>query len=147
VAAGFSFPAGGPRGARWIGTLVSCAAFGLAHSSNPNVTKVAVANIAGAGLLLALAFLWTGRLGLPLGLHWMWNVAQGPVFGIPVSGMTTASLIVSRETGPDEFTGGAFGLEGGLILLAMLVLGIVLCAAWTRWRRGAVAVDTVLLQP
>lgn len=137
----------GPRAALWIGTAVSSALFALLHGQNPNITALALLNIAAAGVFLALPYIWTGRLGLSWGLHWTWNLALGPLFGIPVSGIVVPSLVITRETGPDTITGGPFGFEGGLIALLLIAVAIAAMAAWVRRRRGTLAPETGLLEP
>src|SRR6266849_1913226 len=46
-----------------------------------------------------------------------WNFVQCSFFGYAVSGMTElrTSLIATEQTGPEIWTGGAFGPEGGLV--------------------------------
>lgn len=107
---------------------LSSALFGLVHGSNPNATPFALLNIVLAGLLLGLPPLFTGRIGLSIGLHAAWNFAQGPLYGLPVSGaVPRQSAFVTQSTGLALWTGGAFGPEGGLsstvaVALAMLLL-------------------------
>lgn len=128
------------------GTVISSALFGLGHASNPGASMISGINIAAAGAFLALPYLLTGRLGLSWGVHWTWNVAQGPVFGIPVSGIPfTASLVTSQETGPDVWTGGPFGIEAGVTALVLMVIGSAAVVAWVRWREGRVQVNTALI--
>jgi hypothetical protein len=57
------------------------------------------------------------------------------VFGFPVSGTTSFTLIRQIETGPDVMTGGAFGPEAGLTGLAASLIGMALIIAWGRWRK------------
>jgi membrane protease YdiL (CAAX protease family) len=146
MADGFKFRPVGPRWALVVGAVLSSALFGLGHANNPNATLVSSLNVALAGIFLAVPYLITGRLGLSFGVHWTWNVAQGPLFGLPVSGNDLpASLLLSRETGPDEWTGGPFGIEAGITTLLLLALAIALIVGWTRWREGRVALRTGLL--
>jgi membrane protease YdiL (CAAX protease family) len=79
-----------------------------------------------AGILLGVAYAVTHNLWLPIALHFGWNFLQGPVLGLTVSGQSVDSgWRVFRLAGPDLFTGGAFGLEGGLVATATTVLGIM----------------------
>jgi hypothetical protein len=73
--------------------------------------------------MLALAFVATRKLWLPIGLHIAWNFTQGGLFGLPVSGISTPGLLGSHLSGPAVFSGGAFGVEGSLItVLASLAV-------------------------
>jgi membrane protease YdiL (CAAX protease family) len=148
VADGLKFKPLGPRGGLVLGTLLSSALFGYGHANNPGATLVSSLNVAAAGIFLAVPYLITGRLAVSWGVHWTWNVAQGPLFGLPVSGNALpASLLLSRETGPDEWTGGPFGIEAGITTLILLALAIAMMVAWTRWREGSAQIRTGLLAP
>ena len=99
-----------------ISYLLISVFFGFLHGNNPNATLVSSINVSLIGLFLGLAFILTGELAIPIGLHIAWNFTQGYVFGFPVSGSEThISLIGIHQTGPILWTGGAFGPEGGLI--------------------------------
>ena len=58
-------------------------------------------------------------------LHSIWNLAQGNVYGIRVSGMQTGCSVLSSEmvAGRELINGGDFGLEGGLAVTIVLVVG------------------------
>ncbi len=108
------------------GAVVSSLIFGLAHLGNPNATWVSAAGIFFAGLFFALAYIRTGQLWLPIGIHIGWNFFEGVVFGFPVSGLDIYPLSRITVTGPVLWTGGAFGPEAGLIVLPALVTGALL---------------------
>jgi hypothetical protein len=65
-------------------------------------------------------------------LHIGWNFFVGPVFGFPVSGLNTFTLIKHHVSGPSLFTGGPFGPEAGLVLLPGLVVGTLLIHMYSR---------------
>lgn len=110
---------------------LSSLVFALAHLLNPNVSVLAVIGLVLAGLFLAYAYLRTRQLWLPIGLHIGWNFFEGTVFGFPVSGLDNFRFIQTTIRGPELFTGGAFGPEAGLVLLAGLALGSALVYAYT----------------
>jgi membrane protease YdiL (CAAX protease family) len=138
-----------PQVALIASLVLTSALFGLGHAKNPNATVVSSVNIAFAGAFLALPYLLTGRLALSIGLHIAWNLFQGPVYGFPVSGTTVrgAQVLVIRQGGPEAWTGGAFGPEGGLLCLALILVGSALIVGWVRWREGRLGWCVALALP
>jgi membrane protease YdiL (CAAX protease family) len=128
---------------RPLAVLLSSSAFALGHISNPNVTWVAIVALLGPGLLFAWAVIRTGRLWLAIGLHFGWNLFEGLVFGFPVSGLATVTLIQTTVDGPTLWTGGEFGPEAGLVVLPALAAGAFAIGLATRGRavRSRAAVD------
>jgi membrane protease YdiL (CAAX protease family) len=97
--------------------------FGLAHLDNENVTALAIVNTIAWGVLLGCAYLRTRALWMSIGLHFGWNAAM-PLVGLNLSGfkmeMTGYAL---RWRIDDLWSGGAYGLEGGLfttLIVSML---------------------------
>jgi membrane protease YdiL (CAAX protease family) len=126
----------GPRRAVVLALLLSSAFFGLAHATNPDATTAGTLNIILGGLILGLAYVLTGELALPTGVHVAWNWFQGGIFGFPVSGnKPTRHLLTVRQEGPELWTGGAFGPEGGLLAVVAVLLGCGLVVLWVAWTR------------
>jgi membrane protease YdiL (CAAX protease family) len=96
--------------------------FAFAHSGNLNVSWLGLANTALWGVLLGAAFLRSGDLWLPIGLHFGWNWTL-PLFGVSLSGFTMEITGYSMrwKVGP-LWSGGAYGPEGGILTCAVLVL-------------------------
>ena len=115
-----------------VGVLVPSLLFALFHALNPNVSLLALVNIALAGAVFALAAERTGTLCLPIAYHYAWNLTQGPVLGLPVSGMAWNGLLAVPVGGPSWLTGGAFGPEGGLLSTGVLLLSLLPLLALTR---------------
>jgi CAAX protease family protein len=68
------------------------------------------------GIFFGLGYLGTGNLAMPMGQHMAWNLFQGTVYGLAVSGdKEPASFFLTRQMGPDLAAGGGFGPEAGLI--------------------------------
>lgn len=105
--------------------IASSLAFAGFHALNPNFSKhpLAFVGLFLAGLYLGLAYLVTRNLWLATFLHTGWNLMEGPIFGLPVSGITlpTSVFRVSVE-GPELWTGGQFGPEASLTLCILLVV-------------------------
>lgn len=120
-------------GAR-IATLVTTAIFLLLHAgpiAQGPQGLVAGANILLASLMLSLAYVRTGSLWLPIGLHLGWNGLQGPVLNIQVTGHALAFgdwSVFSLLPGNALWTGGALGIEGGLVGLMGPAAGLAIVA-------------------
>jgi membrane protease YdiL (CAAX protease family) len=138
-----------PRTALVVAAVLSAALFGFGHRNNPNATLVSTLNIAVAGIFLALPYLLTARLALPIGLHIAWNLFQGSIFGFPVSGLTTiqTTLVAIDQHGPPAWTGGSFGPEAGLLGLLAMGAGSVAVFLLLRDRGGRAVVQEVLAAP
>lgn len=138
----------GDRVAVGVATLASAGVFGVAHAGNPNATAVSTLAITLAGVVLALGYVLTDELAVPVGLHVTWNFAQGAVFGFPVSGQSVGASVVAVEVdGPTVFTGGAFGPEAGLVGVLAIVGGGAAIAGWVRWQYGTLRVHPGLTTP
>ncbi len=135
---GLNFRAIGSKNAILIGWILSSIVFGLMHLDNPNAGFISTLNIMIAGIFLGLGYVLTGELAIPIGLHIAWNFFEGNVFGFPVSGITVPSEVATfvkiEQTGPELWTGGAFGPEAGLLGLGAMFLGMGLIAGWVRFR-------------
>lgn len=95
--------------------------FGLAHSENLNFTWMALMNTVLWGIVLGYAFLLSGDLWLPIGLHFGWNWTL-PWFGANLSGFTMGVTGYSMHWKVAElWSGGAYGPEGGLLTSATVV--------------------------
>jgi membrane protease YdiL (CAAX protease family) len=96
--------------------------FGYLHSSNPNASKLGIANTMLFGMLFGIAFLRSHDLWLPIGLHFGWNVTL-PLFGVNLSGITikpTGHEIV--WTAGQLWSGGDYGPEASILTTAVLVI-------------------------
>ncbi|QNK02696.1 CPBP family intramembrane glutamic endopeptidase [Dyella telluris] len=104
----------------WAALAISALFFGAAHIFNPGATLWSSLAIAiEAGVLLALMYHVTRSLWPCIGLHAAWNVMQGTVYGIPVSGTEAHGWLVSSRSGPDWLSGGVFGAEASVVALTL----------------------------
>jgi membrane protease YdiL (CAAX protease family) len=130
----------------WWALAISALFFGAAHIENPSATLWSSAAIAiEAGLLLAMIYHVTRSLWACIGLHASWNIMQGTLYGIPVSGGAGDGWLVSNRTGPDWLSGGGFGAEASVVALltCSCVTAVLLLIALRRgsiirpsWRRA-----------
>lgn len=113
--------------AAWIAIGISSILFGIMHFENPNATLMSTLNIVGAGVMLALPFIITGRLGMSIGIHFSWNFVQGGILGFAVSGVPYRfSLFQLDQHGPIHWTGGFFGPEAGISGMLGIILIVLL---------------------
>ena len=148
AAEGLNYPALGPSGAILLAWISSSVFFGVLHADNPNATPISTLNIVLAGLMLGFGYVLSGELAIPIGLHITWNFFQGAVYGFPVSGFGAFSptLLTTEQGGPDLWTGGSFGPEGGLLVPGIMLLGMSLVALWTHLRTGKVSLHTPIAE-
>jgi hypothetical protein len=138
----------GERGATTVAVLLSSAVFGALHLGNPNATLVSTLSISLAGVMLAVGYVLTDELAIPIGLHISWNLFQGGVYGFPVSGLgIDVAVIAVSQRGPSLWTGGAFGPEAGLLGVAAILLGTLATVGYVRTRYRFLAIHPGLTVP
>lgn len=118
-----------------VALAASSVLFGLVHVvGNADATPVSALSNALGGVMYGLAFLRTGRVWMPLGLHLGWNLVQSTGAGFPISGITGYAGALARvePTGPDWLSGGTYGPEGSVLSLLLRVVVIVAVLAITR---------------
>lgn len=104
----------------WAALGVSALLFGFAHIANDNATLFSSIAIAiEAGVLLGAAYMLTRSLWLAVGVHAGWNLTQGLIFDVSVSGFEVNGLVEAELSGPELLSGGAFGLEASVIALVI----------------------------
>jgi membrane protease YdiL (CAAX protease family) len=109
--------------------------FSMSHWGNPGMhglTRVWAALDLGIGaLVFGLAYLRTGGLALPIGLHLGWNWMQGHVLGFGVSGFKIQGWLRPVFLGKAEWlTGGSFGIEASVFAVAVDLLLLALLMSW-----------------
>ncbi len=129
-------------------TLLSSGVFGGLHATNPNATLLSTAVISAAGVMLALGYLITGELAIPIGIHITWNVFQGLIYGLPVSGIELpVTLIATTSRGPTTVSGGAFGPEAGLLGLFGVAVAAVGIVGYSRYQYGTIELVSSVSTP
>jgi membrane protease YdiL (CAAX protease family) len=120
----------GPVVASIVTTLIFVALHAAPITQSGVQGLIAGANILLASVLLSLAYVRTGSLWLPIGIHLGWNGLQGPVLGINVTGMDLGfgHWRLFNFTGDPLMTGAAMGVEGGLAGLIGPAIGLGLVA-------------------
>ncbi|MDR3610534.1 MAG: type II CAAX endopeptidase family protein [Ignavibacteriaceae bacterium] len=111
-----------------VAIVVSAILFSGYHAGAFKGAWLPPLNIFGAGVLFCLAYVITGKLWFPIAIHFAWDVLLGPVLGLTESGKNNlgGNWKMFDIQGPSLFTGGAFGLEGGLIVTITVSIAIFL---------------------
>jgi len=124
-------------GAR-VAIIANALLFMLLHLFNAGVTVLSLAVIALVGLAYSLVVHFTGSLWFAVGAHTAWNFTQNLLFGLPNSGIVSASSLLHLDAARDSaFYNAAFGVEGAwpaALVNALLALAALL---WARRRRQA----------
>lgn len=118
----------------WLAVIVMAACFGLAHASNMHASALSVLGNALGGLVYGVAYLGSGRVWLPLGVHFAWNYVQAPLLGFPFLGKEIG-LVQQTPVGNTLINGGSFGPEAGLVGMAFRFVAIALLISWLSLRR------------
>ncbi|MBW3092260.1 CPBP family intramembrane metalloprotease [Bifidobacterium sp. 82T10] len=127
----------------WGAVVLSAFVFGIIHWANPDGSLWGGLAIAiEAGLLFGAIYLATRSLWWCMGFHFMWNMAEGPIFGSIVSGTgEQRSWLVAQWNGPEWLTGGSFGLEASIV--PVIVLGGLAIAVLVRLQRLGLMIEPI----
>jgi len=111
-----------------IAILVSSLLFAVYHAGAFKGDWLPAVNVFGAGVLFCLAYIITKSLWFPIFIHFTWDVLVGPLLGLTESGRSDlgAGWKMLVIDGPKLFTGGKFGLEGGLVVTLTVFTIIIL---------------------
>ncbi|MEN6520707.1 MAG: type II CAAX endopeptidase family protein [Armatimonadota bacterium] len=98
--------------------------FSLLHIiKHPKMPLIFTLNAFIFGVVTAQARLMTGALWASIGLHFGWNLAMGPIYGLPCSGRVyDGGLVECQVEGPDWVTGGLYSPDAGIIGTGALTL-------------------------
>ena len=120
-----------------VAVMANSIVFAILHIFNPSgITVLALINLFLYGVLASLMFLYSKNIWLCAGFHTVWNMIQGNVLGIPVSGVKDPSVFSSVFNEKMSFVnGGSFGLEGGLGVTVILVIGCTILSVLLRRRK------------
>jgi uncharacterized protein len=104
---------------KWLALGISAILFSLFHGSL--IGFFSLANGLVIGGILGLNYIYTRNLWFSICFHIAWKFMEGPVLGF--SGNESFQTLLQTELNGDEnITGGATGLEGSVILLAVSLL-------------------------
>lgn len=115
--------------------VISSLLFGLIHGANPDATLLSTILLIVTTPQLIYAYLKTGQLWLPIGLHLGWNFFQSAVFGYAASGLESPTLIQQSPIAADWLSGGEFGAEGSILIIPFTIFSLFLIHYWVRATR------------
>lgn len=110
-----------------VAIIISSVGFAMLHLANNGITVLAFINLTLFGVFAAVYMFKRGNIWGVCAIHSLWNFVQGNFYGISVSGMDSMDSVMKMTSvdGKELLNGGSFGLEGGLAVTIVLVLGIV----------------------
>jgi len=120
----------------WLAQLLIGALFAFGHWDNPGMegsTQIwATLDLFVGSLFWGFAYIRTGSLALPIGLHLGWNWCQGNLLGFGVSGLEMNGIWQPTFNDTAQWlTGGDFGPEASIF--ALITDCIMLFLVW-RWK-------------
>ena len=99
----------------------------------PDATALSILDTFLFAVLFCTAYLRTRALWIGWGIHFAWSAVAAIVFGLPISvDFGFNNLIFTSVTGPDWFTGGAYGPEAAFFTAIVLLAGIFFLHRMTR---------------
>lgn len=119
-----------------VGIAANSVLFAALHLLNNGISVLAFINLVLFGIFASVYFIKRGNIWGVGALHSIWNLVQGNVYGIRVSGISSSCTILSSEmvAGRELINGGDFGLEGGLAVTIVLVAGTLIMLATKQQR-------------
>ncbi|MGB0124031.1 MAG: type II CAAX endopeptidase family protein [Silvibacterium sp.] len=113
-----------------VATLILSVLFSLIHINNPGATTASALVTMSAGWLLSVAYLRTRALWVGWGIHFAWNASMAVLFGLPLSGLTQFSPVISATAlGPTWLTGFDYGPEGSAVAI-IVILALIMATVY-----------------
>ncbi|HUY82205.1 MAG TPA: type II CAAX endopeptidase family protein [Acidobacteriaceae bacterium] len=116
-----------------VATLLMSLLYALMFAGNPGSSTASVLLAMFMGWLLSVAYLRTRGLWVGWGIHFAWNASMAVLFGLPLSGLSRYSPVISSTSlGPTWLTGFDYGPEGSAVGMVVVLLLIVATISATR---------------
>ncbi|HCZ35294.1 MAG TPA: hypothetical protein DHV26_05140 [Cytophagales bacterium] len=110
-----------------LAIILSSLIFSAFHFGNPHFGLIGFVNIFLSGALMAIVYLNSKDLWVPIGVHFTWNLTQA-VLGFAVSGRNDTGVFTLNYLSTSHYlTGGEFGIEGSLIVTVLTLIAIASC--------------------
>lgn len=121
---------GDDKVAGWTAIIISSLLFAAFHGFNGGFSVTALINIFLLAVLFGLICEKTGSIVLTSAAHTMWNMFQGNIYGLSVSGNAAVPSLLAVN-----YTGSSFGPEGTAEASVIIVAALVAYAVITRSRK------------
>ena len=135
LARGFLYNALRRKTGFMVATLVSAAAFMLPHlpsmlDGEAAFVVIGIVNLMLVSVVFTLLYVLRGNIYIVGGLHCVWNFVLGGVMGLDLSGGSGSgnAVLNFRVSGEDLRTGGAYGLEAGIVTTVVLAMAVIILA-------------------
>ena len=118
----------GRRYSMLVAIWVNAVFFAMLHLLNDGISVLAFINLVLFGVFASVYYIKRDNIWGVGAVHSIWNLVQGNFYGIRVSGIQTSCSVFSSEMveGKEFINGGAFGLEGGIAVTIVLLVGTVI---------------------
>ena len=122
----------------YAAVLANSLLFASLHLLNSGISVLAFINITLFGIFASIYFIRRGSIWGIGAFHSIWNLVQGNLYGIKVSGTPVGNTLFTTQAiaGKSLWNGGDFGMEGSLICTIVLTCGIIFL--YTRKNKDAV---------
>jgi hypothetical protein len=107
----------------WLALLISAILFMFFHWTSLGFFPLA--NMLIMGLILGLNYIYTRNLWFSICFHIGWKFMVGPVLGFS-GDESFQTLLQTKMNGDENLTGGAIGLEGSVLLMAVSLLSLII---------------------
>ena len=103
--------------------LITSVIFALYHSTAGIIGWI---NLGLLGIILGVSVLRSGTLWFAIGMHIGWNIFEGSIFSMLVSGGSNyGSLLNTQLQGSSLLTGGRFGPEASVLEIPVLIVLVI----------------------
>ncbi len=100
----------------WAAVMINSLFFSVMHIFNDGFNPVVLVNLTLFGIFMSVMAIRFDSIIPCCAAHSIWNLVQGNIFGLPVSGIMTGPSVFRFQLAEnmDLWTGGVFGIEGGI---------------------------------
>jgi len=112
--------------------IISSLLFAAFHAFNAGFSILALVNIFMLAVLLALIYETSGSLVITCAFHTFWNMVQGSILGLGVSGNSTGGSLIKTF-----YNAESFGPEGTPEACFVITAALIICLVITLRRRKA----------